>query len=52
MKCWFCKEDLIWQNDFSFEDYGIETDGIVTVLYCPNCEAMWEGYLKFEEEND
>lgn len=52
MKCWFCNEELIWQNDFSFEDYDLEDEGIVTILYCPNCEAIWEGYLNLENEKE
>ena len=51
MKCWFCREKLIWQSDFSFEDYGLDNEGIVTVLYCPNCKTTWEGYLNLDKEN-
>lgn len=49
MSCWFCGHELIWCNDFSYEDYGLEEDGIVIILTCPNCGATWEGYLR--EEN-
>lgn len=47
MKCWHCNSDVIWQNDFSFEDYGYtnengEEEGIVTVLSCSNCPAQYE----------
>ena len=36
MNCWFCGHKLIWQNDFDYEDYGIEDrEGIVAVLICP-----------------
>ena len=53
MRCWFCSEKLIWQNDFSFEDYGLfDDEGIVTILYCPNCKATWEGYLNLDEKEE
>ena len=43
---------MIWQNDFSFEDYGLDGEGIVTVLYCPNCKATWEGCLNLDEKEE
>ena len=43
IKCFFCRGQLIWQNDFDTEDYGIEDEGIVTVLLCSSCGAIWEG---------
>lgn len=51
MRCWFCGNKLIWDNDFSYEDYGRDEEGIVTVLHCPRCNATWEGYLDLEEED-
>lgn len=50
MKCWFCGSELIWSSDFSYENYGLEDEGIVSVLTCPNCGAIWEGYLDLGEE--
>lgn len=48
--CWVCKEaEMIWGGDFSFEDYGIEGEGVVTNLSCPNCGASAEFYTKIEE---
>lgn len=46
MECWHCNSKLIWQNDFMFEDYGVEGDGIVTVLICSNeeCNSIIEVY--------
>ena len=34
MRCWFCGSLLIWDNDFSYEDYNTEGEGVVTVLHC------------------
>ncbi len=43
-KCWFCGSELIWQNDFSYEDYGYDGEGIVAVLMCSDeeCKAIVE----------
>jgi hypothetical protein len=30
---------MIWQNDFSYEDWGFHGDGIVAVLLCSACGA-------------
>ena len=46
MKCWHCNKELIWGNDFSFEDYGLEGEGIVTNLSCSGCNANVMVYLK------
>ena len=46
--CHFCRSELVWNNDFTFEDYGIfDNDGIFAVLTCSNeeCNAIFEGYL-------
>ena len=50
MNCHFCNTELIWNCDYTFEDFGYDEDGIVTVLTCPNCNAEWTGMLPFEEE--
>lgn len=53
MNCWFCSHELIWQNDFDYEDYGIEDrEGIVAVLICPYCNSYFEGYYDLENENN
>lgn len=52
MKCWFCGSTLIWNNDFSFEDYCLEGEGIVTVLSCSGCNAFFEGYQEIEIEEE
>ena len=52
MKCWFCngEKPLIWNCDYSYEDFGLDADGIVTVLTCANCNATFEGYLDLDSE--
>jgi len=44
MNCWHCNTELIWNNDFNFEDYGLDGDGIVTNLSCPECGSYVEVY--------
>lgn len=35
-KCYECgAKSVIWNNDFSFEDYGIEGEGIITFTTVP-----------------
>ena len=37
VKCWFCKEEMIWSNDFTFDEWGFEGEGLVAVLTCSGC---------------
>lgn len=39
MDCWHCNTELIWGGDHTYEDYGMDGDGIVTNLSCPNDEC-------------
>ena len=45
MNCYRCNTELIWGGDFTYEDYGMEGDGIVTNLSCSRCSAYVEVYL-------
>lgn len=49
--CPRCGYSLIWSGDFSFEDYGIEGDGIVSHYICSNsnCHTNIEVYTSDEE---
>ena len=56
MKCWHCDEEVIWGGDHDYEDYGMEGEGIVSNLSCPNKDCQVEFvyiYTKLDEvEND
>ena len=52
MKCHFCNGELVWGCDYSFDDYGLYGEGIIAVLHCDECGAIWEGYLDFEKERE
>lgn len=43
-KCYYCQEDLIWNNDFNSEEVGYIPDGIVSYYTCSNkdCSAQYE----------
>lgn len=49
-QCFNCGQyAVVWMNDFDFEDYGIEGEGIVHVCQCSNCGAEIEYYCKIGE---
>lgn len=50
--CWFCGSELIWGSDFSFEDYGIDGEGIVATLTCSGCGADVEFRSSTDENYD
>lgn len=49
--CPRCGYSLIWGGDFSFDDYGLEGDGIISNFTCsnPNCHTNIEVYTSDEE---
>ena len=52
MNCWHCRSELIWGGDFSFEDYGMENEGIISNLSCPNCPTNVEVYYTIKDEDN
>lgn len=54
MNCWHCGEDtpMIWGSDFSFEDIGLDGDGIVSFFTCSKCKCYAEVYLPFNEDEE
>ena len=51
MKCWHCGSDVIWGGDHTYEDYGLDGDGIVSNLSCSECPADYLCYLSDEEDD-
>lgn len=45
MKCPRCGNEMIWGGDFSFEDFGLEEEGIVSNCSCPVCEVSAEVFF-------
>ena len=52
MKCWHCGNDLIWGGDHTYEEYGLDGDGIVSNLSCSKCPAEVLVYLPDEDEDE
>ena len=50
--CCLCGHEMIWQSDFSFEEFCTEGEGIVSIWECPNCGNMSENYLAINKEGD
>lgn len=42
IKCYNCDADMIWGNDFHFDECGYEGEGIVTSFTCPKCDTYAE----------
>ena len=49
--CYFCGVELIWQNDWNFEEVYGDGGGIVSCWLCPKCGGEAQFSLQ-EEEND
>ena len=52
MNCYHCNTELIWGGDHMYEDYGIDGEGIVSNLSCPNCPTTVFVYTDIEEEKN
>lgn len=51
-RCFICGGKVVWQSDFTFEDFGIEGEGIVYICKCSKCGAEYEIYTAIGEENE
>ncbi len=45
MKCPSCGNELIWGGDHSYDDYGMEGEGIVSNSTCPEIDCDVESVL-------
>ena len=43
---------VIWDSDFSFEDFGYEGEGIVHVCHCTHCGAEIEYRVSLDTEEE
>lgn len=49
-ECFHClSRSVIWDNDFSFEDFGYEGDGLVHCCHCANCGAYIEYRISLDD---
>lgn len=52
-ECFHClSRSVIWQADFTFEDYGYEGEGLIHECVCANCGAQITYYIPCEERED
>ncbi len=52
-ECFHClMRSVIWQCDYSFEDFGYEGEGIVQILHCSNCGADIEYKVPLNPEKE
>jgi len=50
MKCFNCGHELIIGGQHDYEDLGVEGEGIVTNLSCPECGEFVEVYDDIEND--
>lgn len=46
------KQSAVWGNDYNFEDYCMDGDGIVTNYTCTECNSDIQVATPFNEENE
>lgn len=51
--CFHClSESVIWDSDFTFEDFGYEGQGLVQICHCCNCGAEIEYRIALNDDKD
>ena len=51
-ECFHCgHKAVIWDADFSFDDYGLEGEGIVQVCHCQHCGAEIHYIIRLDEKD-
>ena len=52
-ECFHClSRSVIWDSDFTFEDVGLEGEGIVHFCHCANCGAQIEYYIRLDDDEE
>ena len=52
MRCWHCGNHVIWDCDFSNEDFDIEEESIVTIMHCPECKCKYQLTLPINHKEE
>lgn len=52
-ECFHCGgKTVIWDSDFSYEDFGYDGEGIVHVCHCIKCGAEIEYRIPVAEDDE
>lgn len=52
-ECFNClQRAVIWDNDFMFEDYGMEGYGVIHECHCENCGARITYYVPIDKSDN
>lgn len=52
-ECFHCGSySVVWDGDFSFEDYGEDGEGIIHECHCENCGARITYRISLEDNTD
>lgn len=52
-ECFHCgQRSVIWDADFTFEDFGLEGSGTVHVCHCISCQANIEYKISDSSYNE
>ena len=52
-ECFHClSRSVVWDADFTFEDYGLEGEGLVHHCHCANCGAEIIYYIPIGDTDD
>ena len=52
-ECFHCgQRSVIWDNDFSFEDFGLEGQGLIHQCHCANCGAEIEYKISYNDDDE
>ena len=52
-ECFHClHRAVIWDCDFSFEDYGYEGEGLIHECHCTHCGAQITYCIREDEEEE
>lgn len=50
-ECFHCgTKSIIWDSDFTFEDFGMEGEGIVHQCHCASCNAEVVYFIRTDDE--
>lgn len=50
-ECFHClSQSVIWDCDYTFEDFGYEGEGLIHICHCANCGAEIEYVIRLNNE--